>query len=437
MIFELKKYDSYILDKINELNVKKIFNLSIIALPIHILHTIYFYFSKSSNSESIIFWKNNIIVSHFIASIFVLIFIFVSSYIKEKKLFSSNLSKLLPYLVCIFYILFGIYIVTVDQIITSAITPFLIICALLSILLLIKPINSFIFFLSSYALFYNLIETYQSNYNILLSNRANGISSVSVGFLLSYILWKETVKNLEQKRIIENQKKELIIANETKDKFFSIIAHDLKGPIGALVKMFDLLENKNIDPVDRNEIQLEMKKSAKSTYDLLENLLRWSRLQSNNIDFYPEKVNCYDLVDKNFKLLKNSAKSKEITLINNVDKEHIIFADKDMITTVIRNLLSNAIKFTNNDGLVEINSEKKDKFIFISVKDNGVGMNNEDINRLFKASEKVVNFGTNGEKGTGLGLLLCNEFIKKNNGEIFVKSEIGKGSTFTFKIPYN
>lgn len=436
MSFNLHKYDSYILDQITEFNIKKIFYLSLIALPIHILHIIIFLYTKESDLKNIISWRDGIITSHEVALVGSIIFISISFFIKNKKTFSSFIAKSFPYIVCVFYLVFATFIVSIDQLVTTAITPFLVICILLSVVLLVRPIFSGLFFIFGYILFYNLIALNQYNHDILLSNRANGLTSVGIGFLLSFVLWKDFVKNLEQKRVIENQKKELVIANETKDKFFSIIAHDLRGPIGSLVNMFELLEDESLfTEKERKEAEIAMKKSTKSTYELLENLLRWSRLQNGTIEFNPENINCFDIVEQCFSLLKNLSKNKKISLVNNIKKDLHVYADKEMITTVIRNLISNAIKFTNENGLIELNADKKGYFIWISVKDNGIGIENKNIPKLFVINEKLSTTGTFGEKGTGLGLILCKEFVEKNNGKICVESELGKGSSFIFTIP--
>lgn len=436
MLFNLHKYDSYILDEITEFNIKKIFYLSLIALPIHLLHIIIFLYTKESDLKNVISWREGIITSHQVALIGSIIFISISFFIKNKEAFSSFIAKSFPYIVCVFYLIFATFIVSIDQLVTTAITPFLVICILLSVVLLVRPMFSGLFFISGYILFYKLIALNQYNHDVLLSNRANGLTSIGIGFLLSFVLWKDFVKNLEQKRVIENQKKELIIANETKDKFFSIIAHDLRGPIGSLVNMFELLEDENLfTEKEKKEAEIAMKKSTKSTYDLLENLLRWSRLQNGTIEFNPENINCFDIVEQCFRLLNNTSKNKKILLINNITKDIVAYADKEMITTVIRNLISNAIKFTNENGLIELNADKKDNFIFISVKDNGVGIENKNIPKLFIINEKLSNIGTFGEKGTGLGLILCKEFVEKNNGQIWVESEVDKGSKFIFTIP--
>ncbi|MFN4151785.1 MAG: sensor histidine kinase, partial [Candidatus Sericytochromatia bacterium] len=395
-----------------------------------------FLYTKESDLKNIISWRDGIITSHEVALVGSIIFISISFFIKNKKSFSSFIAKSVPYIVCVFYLIFATFIVSIDQLVTTAITPFLVICILLSVVLLVRPLFSGVFFISGYVLFYNLIGLNQYNHDILLSNRANGLTSIGIGFLLSFVLWKDFVKNLEQKRVIENQKRELIIANETKDKFFSIIAHDLRGPIGSLVNMFELLEDENLfTEKEKKEAEIAMKKSTKSTYELLENLLRWSRLQNGTIEFNPENINCFDIVEQCFNLLKNLSKNKKISLVNNIKKDLHAYADKEMIKTVIRNLISNAIKFTNEHGLIELNADKKGNFIWIYVRDNGIGIENKNIPKLFVINEKLSTTGTLGEKGTGLGLILCKEFVEKNNGKIYVKSELGKGSSFIFTIP--
>ncbi|HOM05428.1 MAG TPA: response regulator [Candidatus Kapabacteria bacterium] len=233
----------------------------------------------------------------------------------------------------------------------------------------------------------------------------------------------------------EEQLKEL---NTSKDKFFSIIAHDLKGPFQNLIGYSQLLvqEFDSLSSDEIREVSIDLYNSAKNLYRLLENLLQWSRLQRGVIEFNPVEFEISLLVSQNFDLLHNVAKDKNISLISNVPDNLIVYADLNMINTVIRNLLTNAIKFTNCGGKIELNATlSDDNFVKIEVKDNGIGMSENFVKNVFKIDAVKSTPGTNNEQGTGLGLILCKDFVEKNNGKITVESKLGEGTTFTILLP--
>jgi len=236
---------------------------------------------------------------------------------------------------------------------------------------------------------------------------------------------------------LNRQNIELQELNATKDKFFSIISHDLKGPLNSLTSFSSLLIN-HTESLSKEEIKMFAKdfdKSLKNLFSLLENLLEWSRSQTGNIEFTPESFDLGWLLLENMDLLKAQAQQKRITLIN--ANEHSVFvrAHKNSISTVIRNLISNAVKFTPEDGRITLDLHQNGKDVIVSVTDTGVGMSEDIINKLFRIDSKHSTKGTANEKGTGLGLILCKEFVEKNGGRIWVKSTEGEGSVFNFSLP--
>jgi PAS domain S-box-containing protein len=259
-----------------------------------------------------------------------------------------------------------------------------------------------------------------------------------------FTIVSDITKLKEEENIIKKQKEELSELNATKDKFFSIIAHDLKNPFNSLLGLSELLfkDYEAYDEESRKEFISLIYDTTQNTYKLLENLLFWSRTQSGRITFNPSHVNIKILVDENIDLLNSIAIGKNIHLQSDIIKDLLIDTDKDLVNTVIRNLISNAIKFTPQNGEINITSRpvivnNLDNFIEISVKDTGVGISEETITRLFKIAENRSTPGTQGEQGTGLGLVLCRECIEKCGGKIWVESEVGKGSTFSFTVPLN
>ncbi|MDZ7764179.1 MAG: ATP-binding protein [Melioribacteraceae bacterium] len=246
---------------------------------------------------------------------------------------------------------------------------------------------------------------------------------------------------VERKRNAEAIKKfseELKELNTTKDKFFSIIAHDLKNPFITILGFSDILlsDYNELQDEERKYYITEMDKSAKLSHNLLQNLLQWSRAQTGRIDYNPKKIDLAEIINENFQLVNNTAGEKGIRLKHHLDKSLFVFADEDMLNTVLRNLLTNAIKFSNQKSEIEVKAEAFDEdYIEVSVADSGVGMNNEILKNLFTLDTTNSKPGTSGETGTGLGLILCKEFVEKHGGKIRVDSKPEEGSTFSFTLP--
>lgn len=245
-------------------------------------------------------------------------------------------------------------------------------------------------------------------------------------------------KLVERNKELENREKELTELITTKDKFFRIIGHDLKGPIGQLIQFSNLIE-KHYNTLGEDkvkEILKAIKDSSMVSFKLIENLLNWARSQTGAITFMPTTFYLKELIDENILLVQKQADAKQITIEVSAIINQEIFADKNMINTIIRNLLSNAIKFTDEKGSITLyNTFKKDSMVF-SIKDNGVGISKDELEKLFKLDGGVKKSGTNDERGTGLGLILCKEFLDYHQGEIHVESSLNVGSTFHFSIPY-
>jgi len=241
----------------------------------------------------------------------------------------------------------------------------------------------------------------------------------------------------QQEEQIKQKNNQLIELNATKDKFFSIIAHDLKNPFNSILGLSDLLAT-NFDKYNKEKIIHfinSINNVAQNTFKLLENLLEWSSSQTGKIEFKPQLFILETLIIDIIELTKSNSLAKNIEISYEINESIQIFADKNMINTVLRNLVTNAIKFTNKNGIIKILASYFENNILISVIDNGVGMSEDTINKLFKINEKITNIGTENESGTGLGLILCKEFIEKHKGKIWVESIKNEGSTFKFIIP--
>jgi len=226
--------------------------------------------------------------------------------------------------------------------------------------------------------------------------------------------------------------------NATKDKFFSILAHDLKNPFSGMYSLSEVL-NKNYDitdEVDRKQIVGKIHKTGRQIYSLLENLLTWSRSQRGLIEFEPVLFNLQNIIDTNINLHRAQIERKNINLSSEEESNLVVFGDRNMIDTAIRNLLNNAVKFTQPGGKITIRTEKNKNFVQTSIIDTGIGISKEDQLKLFRIDIKTKSIGSSKEKGSGLGLILCKELIEKNGGIIKIESELGKGSSFIFTIPF-
>ena len=283
--------------------------------------------------------------------------------------------------------------------------------------------------------------------------QAGGVDFISKPFNLTELLARvkthvdlkkaqEANENLIQKLSITNQelesaKNKLTEVNNNKDKFFSIIAHDLRNPFLGFFKLTDFIY-KEFDNLNREELRdmiSDIYASAEKLNKLLENLLAWSRVQLGKITIRREKYNLRQIVDMNVHLFESNASSKNITIINDIDDSIYIETDLQMINTIIRNILSNAIKFSDLFGKVLFSAEKQNGVVTLIIEDNGIGMSEDEIDKLFSIDTQTLKSGTAGESGTGLGLILTKELLDKLGYNINVISEVDKGSSFIIEIP--
>jgi signal transduction histidine kinase len=249
--------------------------------------------------------------------------------------------------------------------------------------------------------------------------------------------YEEKVKRADELIIANKGLKQLLQLNADKDLFISILAHDLRSPFNALLGLSELLTEdiRKLDIDEIEDIAININKSAQNSFKLLENILMWARAQSGKIPFNPQILNFRDICLDIFEILNSNVNAKNITINYSAPDEINVYADIDMLKAVLRNLVSNAIKFTNNGGAININAEENFGNVTISVSDNGIGIKPDDLTKLFDISQVRTTTGTSEETGTGLGLLICKEFVEKLQGKIWVESKVGKGSDFKFTLP--
>ncbi len=255
--------------------------------------------------------------------------------------------------------------------------------------------------------------------------------------LLEEKISERTVEIASKNRSLEQQKDELNELNAMKDTFFSILAHDLKNPFSSLYALSELVVD-NYEQMEEEERLTSMRKikqSSEHIYNLLENLLTWSRTQRGDIAYAPESFKLTTLVEINMNLHRVPAEKKGIQLLSDLPENTEAFGDREMINTVLRNLINNAVKYSHKGGEIGVGIAAEDGFWEVSVRDNGTGISKENIEKIFRIDAKYKSPGTEGEKGTGLGLILCKDFVEKNGGQIWCESQEGLGTRFFFTIP--
>ena len=280
----------------------------------------------------------------------------------------------------------------------------------------------------------------QSQLDIIDSAKSLQIYLVAITILVVvlmiatfYLLFKE--KNLA--RELKNKTKELYELNVSKDKFFSIIAHDLKNPFNVLVSYTSILKT-DLNLFSKEQLEQiisDLNEASENGYNLLQNLLLWTRSQTNRIHILKSNFNLATIFKDVKALAELNLINKEQTLSMDIDPNLVVFADKDMIAVVIRNLVFNAIKFSPKGSDIYLQAKRTGLIVKIDVIDSGVGISEENVNKLFAIDKNLMTQGTDGETGTGLGLVLCKEFVEKNDGQIWVESKLGEGSVFSFSLP--
>ena len=274
-----------------------------------------------------------------------------------------------------------------------------------------------------------------------LNDTGNIVEALTVGgvdYINKPFQAQEVLARVRTHLKLRCQSKELLDLNASKDKFFSIIAHDLRGPLSGIMGLTELMADKNQYYTDneKDELMVDLSHSARNTFNLLENLLEWSQMDRGVTDFNPQNLDLTAAVVECINIVEESARNKMIELVVVVPNGQEVLADKNMLQTVIRNLLSNAIKFTPKEGIVTISAKVTEgNRTVISVKDTGIGMTEAMRHNLFRIDANTKRPGTEGEHSTGLGLLLCKEFVEKQGGEIGVESVPYQGSVFSFTVP--
>jgi signal transduction histidine kinase len=250
------------------------------------------------------------------------------------------------------------------------------------------------------------------------------------------LMCKQKLIEIQSKQLSDTNQ-QLSVLNSTKDRFFSIIAHDLRNPFHVIMGFSNMLIKDLPEMTHEKTIKFLwlIQNASKNGNDLLENLLQWSQSQTGRVFFEPAKIILAGIAEETINLAEGNIHRKNINLQQLIDLNVVVFADENMLKTIFRNLLSNAVKFTPDHGSITISSKRVENMVETTIADTGIGIPPENLSLLFRIDENLSTKGTANETGTGLGLILCKEFLEKNGGTILVESELGKGSSFKFTLP--
>lgn len=449
--------DDLIINKeIRETNLTRCMVLSGICAPYALLCSCYFFGMPYLPNSMHPIWHNYLFILHlFMLFMFSWIFTYTLR-LKNKKATTANSLRFLPNAAFLLLGLWGAIAAVYSQMLSSSIIPYFIVCMLISVMLLIRPIQALLMLSIIYYCFFLGISSIATDHQELSANLLNGLCLTIAAFGVTVIFWNNNMSKHRQQREVRRQQEELIHqyeelvqatktlekTNASKDRFFSILAHDLRGPITSTLALTELLEEGAFeeDIEERQNMYKLLQNSLDSSSKLLENVLLWSRNQEGVLNFRPAQLSVRQTAQFSINLLAAVAANKRIIIENLIDDQLSVYADADMINTVFRNLISNAIKFSHADGRVEVRgkakvNEKGELFAVIEVIDFGVGMNQRTLNEIFSVEHKSILPGTNNEMGTGLGLVLCKDFVEKHKGTILVDSIENEGSKFIITLP--
>lgn len=434
-------------------NVRRVFYLSVIGIPISLLHVILFISHLKSSIGIEYEWRVSIIAIHTSIIILLSIISLTIYFAFIKKRSNIRLAEICIIAVALSLLFGGAAISAVDQKITTAINPFIATTIISSIILLIRPVYSILYYAFSFIIFYLLMNYAQTNPDVLISNNVNGLTFSGLGLCLSLIFWKMNLTRIKQHKLIEKQKNELIEnlnklkfyseelkeSDTTKDKLISIIAHDLRSPLASLINVTKLVsEDFDImSPEEIKKIMISLNKETELTFESLNNLLLWTKTQRKKLVPVLKTTNLNQLVENSILPIRTLCNQKRIAFANNIAENIDICTDSSMMESVIKNLIINSIKFTKEEGKISVNATVSEDKIIIAIQDNGIGMKPKVLENLFKPGSEFTTNGTQNEKGTGLGLQICKEFVELNGGLIWAESKFGIGSTFYFSLPAN
>lgn len=429
--------------EVDRLNMARLSRLALLMLPLHAAHVVVFAFREEHTPVTRL-WREGIIASHSFMIAVSLAMIGLTRKRTPTSPFSSWRARMLAPVAAGTYLAFGALVASMDQLVTPAITPLIITSVGVGAAVLLPPAVSLPLYILQGVTFAVAATFTQHIEEQLLSARVNALTLGFLGFGVSWVFYAARLRELRQLRLIQRQRLDLAVRNRAlrriltgRDRFLAIIAHDLRGPIGSIREGLDVLDTDydEMDEAERRSMLQILGRAAARSFALLEDLLRWARSQTGHLPFRPEDFNLAELCREVVELVADRAGRKDIRLDVAIDMRLFVRADRSMIHSVLVNLVTNALKFTARGGLVRITTGACAEGIEISVEDSGTGLKAELLRALATGETVTSDRGTEGETGTGLGLLLSRQFLEQNGTRLAAENRPSGGSRFSFRLP--
>lgn len=432
---------SIMIPVLQEANLRHIQMAAIIGPLVNLAHIILFLLALDRSSQAEQRWRFMIIALHAAGLAIFLVLGLLARRISGKGPPNGALSLGVSHAFYFSLLLLGATASAFDQLVTPAITPYILMCLATPLIIQLHPLGPLLWLAAAAALFSVLLGFFQADANALLSARLNGITGLSVGAFLSLLLWNFTKTRILQAHQIEEQNRQLNALNQTKDRFFAIIAHDLRSPFSGIMGVLKYLleEGRELSEEDKQESLNLLYQSSNAVYRLLENLLLWSKSQLGAIENAKGPLELKPFLESVLETFSSTARHHSVGLTLECPKDCVLNVDRAMLETTIRNLVSNGLKFTPAAGRVTVSateeSDAKGKVVRIECRDTGPGIPESVLGSLFRIDKKSVASDRDGNLGSGLGLILCREFVGRMGGILQVASEAGIGTRFWFDLP--
>lgn len=415
-------------------NRKRLLFVAFLGPAVNLLHIVLFGLSLAAGPPQDLPWRWEIIVSHL-----VLLVVFVASgaLLWRRPEVGRPLPNGLFHGVYAVLLAAGVAIALIDQQVTTAVTPYLVASLALPLVLQVAPAAALVYHGTAFVVFAAGLWWVQPDAAVRLSNQVNGITGLALGLGLSVALWSFARTNFLQLHRIDEQNKELLALNQTKDRFFSIIAHDLRGPFSGMIGVMDFLLDPEVppQPAEVHEGLLVLRDTAVSLYRLMDNLLLWAKAQRGLIELHPDQVAVRPFLAEAAQILAGLARTRGVSVEVSCPEDLTLRVDRAALDTVVRNLLSNALKFTASGGRVELRAVPGASEVLFECRDTGSGIAPDVLAGLFQIDQRSARQDSEGRLGTGLGLILCQEFVHRMGGELSVSSRVGQGTRFWFTLP--
>lgn len=433
--------DGSIFEEISSINIQRIYILSFVMVPVHLAHVLIFWLYTTGGDDNVQKWRIGIILVHSAMLIVAAIFGAIAYRIFRQNKAVGKFAYVIQTVASFSYLVFGALVCSIDQLVTPTITPYLVACTGIAVVLLIRPAFAVINYAIAYTLLYGAVSWTQQNMELLLSVRVNGITATGIGFGVAIILWRNSILTIRQKRQIEDQKMKLEKKNKQLEDFLAIMSHEIRTPMNGIVGMVDLLLETRLNDEQR-EYAATAREASELLLILINDILDFSKIEEGKLQLEVVNFNLKSVEQNVLALVEPKARNKGLVLSSflNPDIPNLLRGDPVRLSQVLLNLLSNAVKFTEKGGIslrtFPQEGDPKNITVRFEVRDTGIGIPEAARKNLFQPFFQADLSSTRKYGGTGLGLSICRRLVELMNGQIGFESTEDRGSTFWFTVSF-